>query len=215
MNWILNKKCFAALRAICAKTTARWKYMHVSKAGVVATDMVSMIRVSLPTMTRVSLPINDTLPEPMVYDYETALSLIPKGDSEVIMPKVGPNPAFSVPKFEYAVPQPKNQIASCTVDAQRLIDILKGAMDVTDHARNMVRLRFYKDFLRVDAHKDMDGQEFMGLMSCIKYNGNSIPGDPPAGVTVDGQFKPNPETAEQGSMVLPMFEGRKFRDEKE
>jgi len=45
-------------------------------------------------------------------------------------------------------------------------------------SRALVRLRLYKDnFIRVDAHRDHGGQEFMGMVMGTNYAGNGIPGD--------------------------------------
>lgn len=47
-RWILNRKCFAALRAIGDGTDKRWNYIHVGPKGVTCTDTVSLIRISTP-----------------------------------------------------------------------------------------------------------------------------------------------------------------------
>ena len=207
-RWILNKKCFAALRAIGDATDRRWKYIHVGPKGVTCTDTVSLIRVS-------GCAVHEGQPEPAIFDYETAKKLacdMERADN-VTMPEGLPAKTtgqYTVPNHDITIPKPEDQTATLTVDAGRLIELLKAAMEVTEHNKNLVRLRFYNDFIRIDAHRDTGGQEFMGLLMGTKYNGNCIPGDPEH--VISGTNKPTPETADEGHFKLPVFEGRKFRE---
>ena len=213
-RWILNKKCFAALRAIGDATDRKWRYAHIGPKGVTCTDTVSLIRVSLPTEHGVNTDPNT----PTIFEYEVVKKLANGqfGKGQIEMPEGLPAKTtglFTVPNHDATVPRPEDQTATITVDAGRLIEILKGAMEVTDHNNNLIRLRFYQDFIRVDAHRDIGGQEFLGLLMGTKYNGNCIPGDPKHVVT--GTYKPTPETATEGHFKLPVFEGRKFREVEE
>ena len=204
-RYILNRKCFAALKAIGPGAENRWKYVHVSPKGVLCTDTVSLIRVTLPKGQ------NTTLFEPAIYDLDTAKKLVPKGDEAAVMPEgmeAKTTGKYTVPNFDVGIPDPKNQTATVTVNAERLVQILKAAMDVTEHSRNLVRLRFYKDSIRVDAHRDAGGQEFMGILMGMNYAGNCIPGDAPVG----SRAAPASEVADEKTLKLPVNEGRKFRD---
>ncbi len=213
-RFLLNRKCWAALRTIdeiSAKahpSEARWRYVHVSAKGVTATDTVSLIRVTLP-YTNMPIPA-----QAAIFDYDTMKELLPNGSQEcVIMPegeeaKTGGK--FIVPNHDASIPLPKYQIATITVNAARLVTLLQAAMEVTEHSRNLVRLRLYKDCIRIDAHRDHGGQEFLGLLMGTSYNGNCIPGDAPAGTPPSLN-----ESVHEKPLKLPLTEGRKFRDVKE
>lgn len=201
-RYILNRKCFSALKAIGPGAENRWKYMHVSPKGVTCTDTVSLIRVTLPESE-----LNPT--GPVIFDLDAVKKLQPKGDEKVSMPEgmeAKTSGKYTVPNFDVGIPDPKNQTATVTVNAERLIQLLKAAMDVTEHSRNLVRLRFYKDSIRIDAHRDNGGQEFLAILMGTNYNGNCIPGDPPKG------SEPVSEVADEKTLKLPVNEGRKFRD---
>ncbi len=212
-RWILNRKCFAALRAIGDGTDKRWNYIHVGPKGVTCTDTVSLIRVTLPSQ---HLGANAGA-EPAIFDYETAKKLSKSvGTLELTMPEGLPAKTtgqYTVPNHDVTIPKPEDQTATITVDAERLVELLKAAMEVTEHNKHLVRLRFYKDFIRIDAHRDVGGQEFMGLLMWTNYNGNCIPGD--AKHVMTGTNKPTPETADDGHFKLPVYEGRKFREVEE
>jgi len=210
-RWILNRKCFAALRAIGDGTDRRWKYIHVGPKGVTCTDTVSLIRVSLPA----SQLAGD--PKAAIFNYEQAkkLSANLKATEVVTMPEGMPAKTtgqYTVPNHDVTIPRPEDQTATITVDAGRLIELLKAAMEVTDHNKHLVRLRFYKEFIRVDAYRDAGAQEFMGLLMWTNYNGNNIPGD---SKHVTSTNQPTPETAEDGHFKLPLYEGRRFREVEE
>jgi hypothetical protein len=210
-RWVLNRKCFAALRAIGDGVDRRWNYIHVGPKGVTATDTVSLIRVTLPIIHGDS----NTPTEPAIFDYGAAERLAKsiKSGATVTMPVGLPAKTtgqFTVPNHDVTIPKPEDQTAAITVDAARLIELLKAATEVTEHNKNLVRLRFYKDFIRIDAHRDVGGQEFMGLLMWTNYNGNCIPGD--AKHVLAGTNKPTPETANDGHFKLPVYEGRKFRE---
>jgi hypothetical protein len=211
-RWILNRKCFAALRAIGDGTDRRWNYIHVGPKGVTCTDTVSLIRVTTPVLS------NDSDTTPAIFDYATAKKMAKEtsADGTVIMPEGMPAKTtgqHTVPNHDVSIPKPEDQTATITVDASRLVELLKAAMEVTEHNKHLVRLRFYNNFIRVDAHRDVGGQEFLGLLMGTNYNGNCIPGDPKHVIT--GTNKPTPETADDGHFKLPVYEGRKFREVEE
>ena len=205
MNWVLNRKCFAALRALGSGTDNRWNYIHCGPKGVTATDGISLVRVSLPT---------DQIggnPEPEIFPADLAKSLIPKGEATVTMPEGMPAKTtgqYIVPNYEAAIPDPKMQKFSIIVNAKRLIELLKGAVDVTEHSKSLVCLRLYGDFIRIDAHRDTCGQEFTAFMTGVNYNGDGIPGDPPKGTP----SAPASEDFKEKTLVLPITGGRLFRN---
>jgi hypothetical protein len=211
-RWVLNRKAFAAMRAIRADAPDRYKYIHVGPKGITATDTTAIVRVSLPA-TCVSPNVAD-LPEPRIFPLEHAKKLMPRGDDSVIMPEgleAETTGDYTVPNFDVGIPDPQDQMCTITINANRLIDILKGAVEVTDHSRALVRLRLYRDnFIRVDSHRDNGGQEFMGMVMGTTYDGHGIPGDAPAGTTP--RVTAETEKCEEGKLKLPVFEGRKFRD---
>jgi hypothetical protein len=214
-RWVLNRKCFSVLRAIGDGTDKRWNYVHVGPKGVTCTDTVSLIRVTLPTANGIN---QVGASEPAIFAYETMKSLAKSGfgEGQIEMPEGLPAKTtgqFTVPNHDVTIPKPEDQTATITVDAARLIELLKAAMEVTEHNKHLVRLRFYKDFIRIDAHRDVGGQEFMGLLMWTNYNGNCIPGDSKKVLT--GTNTPTPETADDGHFKLPVFEGRKFREVEE
>jgi hypothetical protein len=211
-RWILNRKCFAALRAIGDGTDKRWNYIHVGPKGVTATDTVSLIRVTLPTANGINQVGAN---EPAIFDYDTMKTLSKSGFGvgQIEMPEGLPAKTtgqYTVPNHDVTIPKPEDQTATITVDAERLVELLKAAMEVTEHNKHLVRLRFYKDFIRIDAHRDVGGQEFLGLLMWTNYNGNCIPGD--AKHVLTGTNKPTPETAYDGHFKLPVYGGRKFRE---
>lgn len=207
-RWVLNRKAFAAMRAIRADAPDRYKYIHVGPKGITATDTTAIVRVSLPQV------VGDLL-EPRIFPLEQAKKLMPKGDESVIMPEgleAKTTGDYTVPNFDVGIPDPQDQLCTITINAKRLIDILKGAAEVTDHSQSLVRLRLYKDnFIRVDAHRDEGGQEFLGMVMGMTYDGHGIPGDAPAG-TPSPKMTAETEKCEEGKLKLPVFEGRVFRD---
>jgi len=200
-RYILNRKCFAALRAIGPGAEDKWKYMHVGPKGCTCTDTVSLIRVTLP-------PTNASPDEAEVFPLDQAKKLAPKGDEATEMPaglEAKSSGKYTVPNFDVSIPEPNKQTATLTVNAERLVSLLKAAMDVTDHSRNLVRLRFYNDSIRIDAHRDNGGQEFMAILMGTNYNGVCIPGDP------EKDAQPVSEVADEKTLRLPVHSGRKFR----
>lgn len=184
-------------------------YVYVGLKGVTATDTVSLIRVTLPSQEFNKF---ETLPEPAIFEYGAIKKLAATlGRKEVIeMPEGLPaktTGTFVVPNYEMTIPKPDDQTASIVVDANRLVELLKAAIEVTEHNKNLVSLRFYKDFIRIDAHRDIGGQEFLGLMMGTNYSGDGIPGD-----AKNPTHKSAPETVDDGHFKLPVFEGRKFRE---
>ena len=204
-KWQLNRKCFAALRALGPQAASRWKYIHCGPRGVTATDTLALIRISTPA------PQTGGDPEPRIFAADEALALMPKGEEVVTMPDGLPAKTtgkYTVPDHEVTIPGPKDQRFTITVSAARLVEVLKAACEVSDHTQSLVRLRFYEDYIRIDAHRDTGGQEFMALVMGTTYNGKGIPGDAPVGSVA----KPASEECTEKTLVLPVYEGRVFRD---
>jgi hypothetical protein len=212
-RYILNKKAFAATRVMPKGVNAetKWRYIHVSPVGVTCTDTSSIIRVSLPKQ--------DNAPQAaQVFTPDMFEPLIPKSQDETVQMPEGleakSNGQLAVPSFNAAIPDPKTQVASITLSAKALIEVLKAACEVTDHARQLVRLRLCGEGknqqLRIDAHCDEDGQEFVGVMMGTIYSGTRIPGDPAKDAAMAAAA--SNESFDEKKLTLPMVEGRKFRD---
>jgi hypothetical protein len=209
-RYVLNRKAFAATRALAegADKDPKWDYMHVSPAGVICTDTKSIIKVTLPQQ-----PNKDNL-APQVFTSDVFEKLRPKSDENVTMPEgleAKSNGKIAVPDFKLAIPGPESQVAYITVTAKSLIKMLRAACEVTDHARQLVRLRICGEgknqMLRIDAHRDEGAQEFTGVLMGTVYTGQSIPGDK------QGTSTNVPETIDEKKLSLPLTEGRKFRAE--
>src|ERR1017187_3669926 len=82
-RYILNRKCFAALKAIGPGAENRWKYIHVSPKGVTCTDTVSLVRVTLPVIAGKPSSGASHNTDPVIYDLDTAKKLCPKGDETI------------------------------------------------------------------------------------------------------------------------------------
>lgn len=213
-RYVLNKKTFAATRVMPRGKDAdpKWQYIHVSPTGVICTDTSSIIRVSLPHQP--AMPSHTQVFTPDMFE-----DLIPKsGDATVEMPEgleAKSNGKIAVPNFNTAIPGPSTQVASITLSAKSLIEVLKAACEVTDHARQLVRLRLCGEGknqqLRIDAHRDEDGQEFVGVMMGTVYLGDKIPGDLPKDATMAAAASVS-EAFDEKKLSLPLSEGRKFRD---
>ncbi len=210
----LNRKCYAATRALGKGKDAdpKWDYMYVGPKGCICTDRVALIRVSLPEQENAPTT-------PCVFTGSVLEENRPKtGDEIVTMPdgkEAKCDGTLAVPNFSQAIPDPGTQIASITVTAKHLIDVLKAACEVTDHARHLVRLRICGDGnknqqLRIDAHRDDDAQEFCGVIMGTVYTGTNIPGDPQ-----NGQQQTKVESFDERKLTLPLTEGRKFRNAKD
>jgi hypothetical protein len=212
----LNRKCFAATRILGKGKDAdpKWNYMYVSPKGVICTDRIALIRVSLPQQANA--------PEtPCVFTGDVLEENRPAtGDEIVLMPEgreAKCDGTLAVPNFSSAIPESSTQVASITITAKHLIEILKAACEVTDHARNLVRLRICGDGnknqqLRVDAHCDKGSQEFTGVIMGTVYTGTNIRGDP---INPNQGLHSKTEMIDERKLTLPLTEGRKFRRDDE
>src|ERR1039458_4783851 len=119
-RWILNRKCFAALRAMGNAADRRWKYIHVGPKGVTCTDTVSLIRVSLPKGNGIN-QVGASVP--VIFDYETMKKLAASGfgNGQIEMPEgllAKTTGQYTVPNYDVTIPKPEDQTATITVDAR-------------------------------------------------------------------------------------------------
>lgn len=211
-RYVVNRKVLAATRALDQSEGAdkRWRYMYVSPQGAICTDTTMIAKVTLPPQ----LPNAPTAPQVFTEDMLLNIDAKLKTEELVTLPQgkeAKSNGEISIPSFTAAIPNPNTQVASITVTAKHLIKLLKAACEVTDHARQLVRVRIHgtdpKNMqLRIDAHRDEDGQEFCGVLMGTIYNGSCIPGD------ANGAPVTTSEAVDTAKLTLPLSEGRKFRD---
>jgi hypothetical protein len=205
-RYVLNKKAFAATRVM--GKDSKWAYIHVSPKGVICTDARALIRITLPCTPKSEMPTSAR-----VFTKAMIENLRPKtADDLVTLPEgleAKSNGCFTVPDFTVGIPDANKQHASIAIDAKMLINLLKAACEVSDHSRNLVRLRLCgtkPPVLRIDAHRDEGGQEFTGVLMGITYNGACIPGD-----AIEDSHQHKSEDVDQKKLTLPLLEGRKFR----
>jgi hypothetical protein len=203
-RYILNRKCFAALRAMGKD---KWEYLYCSPKGVICTDTTSLIRVTLP-----KFPVDVNPPEAVIFSAKTAKereSQVQDGKSTSVEMPAGEEAKsgkYSVPNLEAGITGPDKQTASITINARSLINLLEAACEVTEHSRSLVKLRFCGNSLRIDSHRLEGEQEFTGILMGIQYLGDKIPGEP-TGKTIN---QPT-ETIDERKLSLPETQGRKFR----
>lgn len=208
MPYKLNRKNFAATRIMPSDPSNKYAYLHVSNKGTVCLDGFRMVRVSLPDQEG-GAPSNAAIFTPDIVEQKRT----DESGKDVTMPDGLPAKStgtHSVPIFDNAMPDPSQMGQSIILDGRALIELLKVACDVTDHARNLVRLSIQKSggILRIDTHRVEGDQEFCGIQVAVQYKGNNIPGLPQAGEekTLGG------ESIDAKNLSLPLFEGRKFRE---
>ena len=208
-RYTLNRKALAVTRVMGKGPNhdKKWGYIYVSEKGVICTDSISLVKVDLPAQSNAPVA-------PQVFTKEMLAEIkMISSTADTVMPE-GLEPKstgqISVPNFSKAIPDPNTQVASMTVNAKALIDILKVACEVTDHSRFLVKLRICgsgkNQVLRIDAHRDAGAQEMVGVLMGTVYEGNSIPGN------ATGAVVPMVEYTEERKLVLPLVEGRRFRE---
>ena len=207
----INRKALAATRAWgTGDHDVKWDYMYVGPDGCIVTNCTKFIKVDLPRQENAPTAPR-IFPRAVIEKVRKELS----GDDSVTLPEgleAKSNGTYSVPKFDHAVPSPEKEVANITVTAKDLIDLLKAAAEVTDHTRYLVRLRIMQvgknPQLRIDAHRDDDGQAFVGNLMGTHYSGINIPGDKPENIPpLDQQT----EKIDEAKLDLPLDSGRKFR----
>lgn len=207
LKYVINKKALAALRAM-SKTVSKWQYAHVSPKGVTCTDAHVYIRVSLPPQAK-HVPTGA-----QIFTKDMLEEIRPVKDEVITMPvglEAKTTASIYVPNLDCVLPDPSKEISHITLEAKPLIELLRAACEVTDHSKFLVRLRICKsgknELLRIDAHHDEDGQEFVGVIMATDYNGKNISGDRPEHIPAHPT-----EVIGETSLNLPATEGRKFRD---
>jgi hypothetical protein len=208
----INKKCLAATRAwgTASDHDTKWDYAQVSSDGIIVTNCVKFIKIDLP-------PQANAPTSPRIFPKNVIEKLRKEADEDEIITlpegvEAKSNGTYSVPNFQHAIPSPEKEVAHITVTAKDLIELLKSACDVTDHTRYLVRLRIMQvgknPQLRIDAHKDDDGQAFVANLMGTHYTGINIPGDKSTDVYPVEQQS---EVIDETKLELPLTEGRKFR----
>lgn len=188
----------------------RLKYIHASAKGTAV--------VSPTVIARVSLPSGESQPSSSVIWSQKQIDELkkptPESDEVIQMPEGLPavtGPDYLVPNIDKLFPEPSEQTASITVNAENLLKILKVACDVTTDADKTVRLRICpeKGVLRVDSYRQPGQQEFVALIREIEYFGSNIPGEKTA---ADANKPVQPEVKpSQATISLKTSTGRRFR----
>lgn len=210
MAYRINGKNLAVARLMPRGKTGepRLKYLHVNSKGVTAVAPTVVARVSLPTGQESGL--GATLWPEETVDELLALQAgdvtVEQRAEEGVEAITGPD--YLVPQVDKVIPEPENQDAFFTVNAELLIKVLKAASDVTTDADKTVRLRVYQDTnqMRVDAYCQPGEQEFVAVISGMEYTGSNIPGDRPT----DAPPKPEVKPIQKG-LGLKSNTGRRFR----
>lgn len=186
---------------------SRLKYLHVSTKGTAVIDKHVVARVTLPEET-----ISTGTPMLLTQDQLGTLGHIPAESTELVeLPQGRPaitGPEYLVPKIDNLIPDPDEQSASFTVNAEVLLKVLKVACEVTDDADKTIRLRICpeKKCLRIDAFRQPGKQEFVAVVRSIEYGGGNIPGDKSSDAPPVEEVPPV-----QGTLMLKASSGRRFR----
>lgn len=188
----------------------RLKYLHCGPQGMSVVTPTVVARVSLPEQE--GLPLG-ALIYPQT-DVDAMKRPAPESPEIVTMPEGEPavdSARYMVPKIEQCLFEADASMPSFIVNGDTLRKLLTVACEVCDDSEKVMRLRYDKvtNSLRIDTYRQPGGQEFVGVMKCMRYTGGYIPGDVAANA-------PSPEQKpEQGNLVLKMTSGRKFRGEGE
>jgi hypothetical protein len=185
----------------------RLKYLHANSKGVTSISPHVIARVSLPST---SSPVQPTIwPKETVDEFLKSAS----GDlNEAMVVDDGieavTSPEYIVPVIDKEIPEPGEETATFTVNAELLIKVLKAACDVTTDADKTVRLRVVpsRNRMRIDAYCQPGEQEFVAVINGMEYTGANIPGDAPSDAAPKAEMKPI-----QGNLGLKSNTGRRFR----
>lgn len=210
MTYRINRKNLAVARLMPRGKTGepRLKYLHASPKGVTAIAPSVIARVSLPAGHPAG--VGATIwPQDRVDELLAIHHMDPSQSHEVeegLDAVTGPD--YLVPQIDREIPEPDEQDAFFTVNAEMLIKVLKAACEVTTDADKTVRLRITqsKNRMRVDTYCQPGEQEFVAVLSGIEYTGANIPGDRPS----DAPPKPEVKPIQKG-LGLKATTGRRFR----
>ena len=188
----------------------RLKYLHCGPQGMSVVTPTVVARVSLPEQG--GLPLG-ALIYPQA-DVDAMKRPAPESPEIVTMPEGEPavdSARYMVPKIEQCLFEADASMPSFIVNGETLKKLLTVACEVCDDSEKVMRLRYDKgtNSLRIDTYRQPGDQEFVGVMKCMRYTGNYIPGEP---ATTAPQVEQAPV---QGNLVLKMTTGRKFRGEGE
>lgn len=189
----------------------RLKYLHCGPKGMSVVTNNIVARVSLPEQEK-GLPLGTLVYPQSAFDEIKRPA--PESDEIVTMPAGEPavdSPRFMVPRIDEAIWEPTADQPAFLVNGDMLRKMLTVACEVCDDADKTMRLRFDKtsNTIRLDTYRQPGEQEFVGVMKCMTYSGNYIPGTPDSKTPVV-ESKPV-----QGNLVLKLSAGRKFRGEGE
>lgn len=186
----------------------RLKFVHVGPKGTAVVTPVVVARVSLPAGVEQDVAPNAVIPQ----DQLDALGrVVPESDRIVELPEGEPaitGPHFIVPIIDRCIPEPEQQIAAITVNADLLRKLMVIATEVSTDSDYTVRLRIMNTgetpALRIDAYRQPGDQEFVAVLKGIDYDGDYIPGEKEPGKKVE-------KKPQQAGMVLKVSTGRRFK----
>lgn len=207
MPYKLNKKNLAVARLMPRGKDAdkRLKYMFASKSGTVCLTPNYFARVSMSEKEAV-------VGSKVIYTQEVVDGITaPKGDEFVEMPEGIPaltTPEYIIPNIDKIIPDPQEQTASFTCNAELLLKMMKVVCEVSEDGEKTIRLRVCPTSrtLRIDAYRQPGQQEFLGVIKEMDYDGNFIPGDKDAAKPDVVEKTPRP-----AGQALRVSEGRRFR----
>lgn len=212
MAFRLNKKNLAVTRAMPKGVggNKRLNYVYASRQGTTATDGFIVARVTLPT--KEGQPVS-----PVIYPKSVISKIVPVEVNEMVA-MAGELPAattaeHAVPNLDALFPEPKDQVAEFTCDAEQLLTLLKVVMDVSEDADHCIRLRLCSSprlgqTMRIDSLAFPGHQAFCGVLKSVQYDGSHI-----AGALADGEVPTsmNEDGPKQTPLPLVLSSGRKFR----
>lgn len=225
MAYQVNGKSLSVLRLMAkakyptpemTEKLKRLRYLHVGPEGTsVVTNMLAA-RVSLPDVAKghqhnVIIPHDDLAKIERPAPESPTLVELPDGHPDITGPK------WVIPDWTKVFPGPERQVAKFTCNADALRALLTSACEVCEDGDKTITLRLCdsvgKDgrtkVLRMDTYTQPGDQSFCAILKEMEYDGNYIPGEPPADAP-KAEAKP-----QQAGIVMNVVEGRRFRGEGE
>ena len=208
MRFTINGKNLAVGRLMPRGKDAdsRLKHVVVNKDGMTAFHPQGIVRVSLPVgIAQPGIPV--LIPQSEVDKWRL------KGDERMDIPEEVTEPGvtspdYLVPNAKSIIPDPNQQYATMTVNAELLLKMLKVAVEVCEDGEKTIKLRLYpaEGKLRIDAYRQPGQQEFVGVLCELDYSGDYVPGDKGSDTPKVAEKKPAPK-----GIALRTDSGRKFR----
>lgn len=203
----LNSRNLLVLSAAPKKEPSRYKLVHVSDKGTIATDGNRIMRVTLPKDERGKA--QETSAEPGVIPSKRAqlLAKVLKRPAEFTEPEL--EPGADAPDYYKGLRNfDRAPVAEIVINAAMLGDLLRAAERFSDNEHKPVRLRVLEygqaGALRIDAMPTEQGQELTAALMGIRADASIFPGAEP------GETGAAPE---QTALSLPETKGRKYREE--